>query len=238
MIRRLSILASFLFLALIGLTIYNRVVELRTIISRTSPTAPESAPAAFAAPFVPRSFIPGGFKTLPEFRAALADPMLRLAYGDFDFSHARFERLGHPECLFVAYRSGPKFAWTRRCKILKAGELILTDGKYRIRAKCGNLLSAQPEAPTFADGIDDDFVLDTNTPMPPDAPTNLTAQVPPPPSPISTPEPPFAPPIITPPSVPVVPVCTNCRHSVPEGGSTITYVLIGLFVCAVAYAYK
>ena len=80
-------------------------------------------------------FIPGGVQAVGQFKRALgADAALAAQFPDFVWGNAHFETLKRSECVYIAYRKGDRFAWTNRCKMLYAGGLILTDGKYRIRA--------------------------------------------------------------------------------------------------------
>lgn len=208
------------------------------IIPSTQIIQPTAWPSANASA---RPFIAGGVQSVSDFRVALdADAALRRQFPDFDFAHARFERLARPECVFVAYRSGNDFAWTHRCKILRAGELILTDGKYRIRARCGNALSFTPEAPLLPNDVDELGI--EPDPIPP--PTNLIAGIaaptpisPGPPLPSPTP-PPGVPPM---PAPPTYPVCLNCgpvvgREKVPEAGDAFIYLLVAIFAVACGYA--
>jgi hypothetical protein len=121
----------------------------------------------------PHSFIRGGIRSVAQFQLALnADAALAAQFPGFDFARAHFEVLQKPECAFVAYRTGNQFAWTKKCLWLKAGELILTDGHYRVRAKCGNLLAFTPQVPTLPDGFSGDL-LDLPEPI---ASTETTSQ--------------------------------------------------------------
>jgi hypothetical protein len=127
-----------------------------------------------------RGFIKGGVRSLQDFSDALyADRDLAHLFAGFDFSSAVFETLARPQCFYIAYRSGPRtFAWTKECKVLPKGTLILTDGKYLLRAACGNMLSIGPQAPVIPQDLEPttldvpDVVPAPETPYPP---TGLTA---------------------------------------------------------------
>lgn len=150
--------------------------------------------------FVPRSFIPGGVHTVEQFRAALAaDKSLAAEFPGFDFSKAHFEWLGHPVCAYVAYRDGKDFRWTKRCKLLPADTLVLTDGTTYIRAKCGNKLAFSPQVPVIdsdvteaidTPGTDGDVPPVSGTPVPTPTPVSQPVQPVPPVISMPVPEPP------------------------------------------------
>jgi len=184
-------------------------------------------------------FIPGGVQAVGQFKRALgADAALAAQFPDFVWGNAHFETLKRSECVYIAYRKGDRFAWTNRCKMLYAGELILPDGKNRIRAVCGNKISAAPQVPTIPP---DDLGNSVETPQPsepnvqpssapnlqpPSAPINV---LPPAPStPISVLPPPPSPPIFCC-AVPVPP-----STKVPAGDDQ--RFLFGLVILVVAFA--
>jgi hypothetical protein len=76
--------------------------------------------------------------------------LIKEAYPDFDMSKCREEKLDHEVCGYIAYRSRKdgKIYWTKKKVCLKKGERIITDGKYIIRVRCGNEISATPQTPT------------------------------------------------------------------------------------------
>ena len=49
----------------------------------------------------------------------------------------------------MSYRIGNQVFWTKRKVALRAGEAILTDGRSKIRARCGNCISDTPMQPTL-----------------------------------------------------------------------------------------
>jgi hypothetical protein len=180
--------------------------------------------------FVPLSFIPGGVRSVEQFRAALAaDKDLVAQFPDFDFSKARFERLGRPVCAFIAYRNGKDFRWTKGCKPLPADTLVITDGKTYIRARCGNKISFSPQAPTIDSDVDEAFDFPpTAGDVPPASPAPIF------PTPISTP-------VTTIPSEPMpLPPCMNCAGYpvfVPIPVSTPVRMDAGDGYCGIAMCF-
>jgi hypothetical protein len=113
------------------------------------------------------SFISGGVHSVDQFRRSLqTDAALAAQFPDFDFGKAHFEVLGKDACAFVAYRVGNKFAWTRHCIKLTANEMVLTDGHYNLRAKCGNLISVTAEVPLLPQDVQDELDADESLPNP------------------------------------------------------------------------
>ena len=183
--------------------------------------------------------IPGGVQAVGQFKRTLGgDAALGAQFPNFVWGNAHFETLKRSECVYIAYRKGDRFAWTNRCKMLYAGELILTDGKYRIRAVCGNKISTAPQVPTIPP---DDLGNSVETPQPsepnvqpssepnlqlPSAPISVLPLVPS--TPITVLPPPPSPPIFCC-AVPVPPVT-----KVPAGDDQ--RFLFGLVVLVVAFA--
>lgn len=125
-------------------------------------------PKVYPRPFL--GFVYGGVHSVAQFRDVLAhDPALAAQFSGFDWSKARFETLKQSECAYIAYRRENEFAWARKCRMIYAGELILTDGQFRIRAVCGNLISNMPMVPVIP--------MDTE-PVAIDVPPNTYAPVP------------------------------------------------------------
>jgi hypothetical protein len=185
-------------------------------------------------------FVPGGVQAVGQFKRALsADAALAAQFPGFDWSRAHFEVLSKSECVYIAFRKGDQFAWTNRCKMLYRGELILTDGRYRIRAACANKISFGPQVPTIPPDDPGNSVeippIDATTP-PIDAtipPTQLPSApigvLPPVPStPITVLPPPPSPPIFCC-AVPVPPVT-----KVPAGDDQ--RFMLGLVILVVAFA--
>ena len=180
--------------ALLGLAAYRAEAPYGNI--KPSPAILTLQNSRTVTPFL--GFVRGGIHSVEEFKAALNhDSALATQFVGFDFASARLERLTKAECVYIAYRRRNTFAWTKSCKLLPAGTLILTDGHYRIRAACGNLISNTPEVPTIPAGDEpttldpNDPVLNSSTTVPdsgtiypqsyPMAPTDSSVSSPPPP---------------------------------------------------------
>jgi hypothetical protein len=179
-------------------------------------------------------FILGGVQAVGQFKRALsADAALAAQFPDFVWGNAHFEALKRSECVYIAFRKGDQFAWTNRCKMLYRGELILTDGRYRIRAACANKISFAPQVPTIppddpGNSIETppiDVTIPPNTQLP-SAPISVLPPVPS--TPITVLPPPPSPPIFCC-AVPVPPVT-----KVPAGDDQ--RFLFGLVVLVVAFA--
>lgn len=96
----------------------------------------------------PYSVVPGGVRDSGSLREAAAqDRAVSRHYAHFDYSKARIVRVTEPREVYVSYRIRDTIFWTRKKIRLRAGEMLLTDGKITARTKCGNQLSdtAQPE---------------------------------------------------------------------------------------------
>jgi len=96
----------------------------------------------------PYSVLPGGVRNLSEFRHAVErDSVVRRHYARFDFDHAKLIRATAAREVYLSYRIRDTVFWTRKQVRLRAGELLLTDGKITARAHCGNQISdtAKPE---------------------------------------------------------------------------------------------
>jgi hypothetical protein len=187
------------------------------------------------APFY--GFIVGGIHNVDDFRKALSrDPALAAQFPGFDFEHARFELLKTAECDHVAYRHGGTFAWTKRCNLIPAGTLIMTDGVYRIRAACGNLLSAIPQAPIIPQD-EEPSSLDMPDPLPTDPPSSPVTPMTPVPG---TPTTPLGPPVEPlPPGWPILGCCgvpTPKPVAVPDHGEGCA--ALALTVIAIVVFWK
>jgi PEP-CTERM motif len=96
----------------------------------------------------PYSVVPGGLKSAEALRQAAAnDKAVARHFGQFDYKRAHLVRLAEPRDVYVSYRIRDTVFWTQKRIRLKAGEMLLTDGKITARAKCGNQVSdtAKPE---------------------------------------------------------------------------------------------
>ncbi|HZR57076.1 MAG TPA: hypothetical protein VFA74_09410 [Terriglobales bacterium] len=199
------------------------------------------------------SLIPYGVQFPEQLQTAVArDQDLAEHFKDFDFSKAHFTVLDKDTCAYVSFRKENNVRWTSRCVMLHKGELILTDGRIMIRARCGNRISYIPQAPVDPIPIDD---LDRAELPPSDYPRVVSGfafeNVPPlPPS-----VPPTVPPATTtnyPPISPVIPVGTAnpisgvgcCATTpakpvaVPEADSYIMLAMCILLLAAATYHRK
>ena len=216
---KLAILAGLLGLAVIALIHFTKPVPFLAPIT-TRPT-PNHITKSVVSNKPYRGFILGGVHDVDQFRRELAaDAALSAQFPNFAGDEAHFEVLKESECVYIAYRKGNSFAWTPHCKMLYAGELILTDGQYRIRAACGNKLSFAPQAPTIPS--DDPGNVPEVTPMTPEPVTPVTPTTPEPVTPVTpepgpSPVPPIGPPTppIGPPSPPPMPPPIFCCEPVP-----------------------
>lgn len=115
------------------------------------------------------SVIPRGVFSAQELTGAInADPVVAAHYQTFDAARATLAALDHTRLAYVSYRLRDRVFWTRHPVRLPAGELVLTDGRDMVRARCGNRISAVPgeTAPDEPDPI----LLDT--PIENDPPAN------------------------------------------------------------------
>jgi hypothetical protein len=144
----------------------------------------------------------------------------------------------------VAYRRGDKFAWTAKCKLLPKGTLILTDGRYRIRAACANMLTAAPQVPTIPSELEPNAL---------DVPDNIPA-LPEPSAPVLSPTVvmPSTPPAVTTvvaspplsPWVPFTPVggfcCVGVPVSVADGDTWLVSLgtVVSIMFLVVCYVPK
>ena len=119
-------------------------------------------------------FIRGGIKSIGTLKLAMAqDPALASQFAKFDFSKAHFEFTTRTECDYVAYRRRGEFAWTKRCKLIPRGTLVLTDGELRIRAACGNPISSMTEVPTIPNDLEPNALDVPDDPLTPGDPSTL-----------------------------------------------------------------
>jgi hypothetical protein len=91
------------------------------------------------------SVIPHGVFSAHELNAAIeADPVVAAHYQTFDSARATLVALEQTRLAYVSYRLGDRVFWTRHPVRLPAGELLLSDGRDVVRARCGNRISAVP----------------------------------------------------------------------------------------------
>ena len=108
----------------------------------------------------PYSVVPGGVRNPGALREAAAhDRAVARLYAQFDFEHARLERIRAAREVYVSYRIRDSIFWSRKKIRLPAGELLLTDGNITARAKCGNQISDVAK-PDISDEEPDQDVMD------------------------------------------------------------------------------
>jgi hypothetical protein len=115
----------------------------------------------------PYSVVPGGVASVQEVRgAALKDKVVDAHYNGVDISALQREVAGVSQAIYISYRKGNSVYWTKHRVRLAKGELLLSDGKNRIRMRCGNRVAQIPQDPT-SDNEPSEVALDT--PVPPDS---------------------------------------------------------------------
>lgn len=108
----------------------------------------EPGGARTARPVYPFSLVPGGVYSAQELQRALnVSKDLRAHYSDFDFGRVQLVREKQNMPAYVSYRHNGRIFWTRHPLMLHAGELVLTDGHYTVRARCANQISMVPREP-------------------------------------------------------------------------------------------
>jgi hypothetical protein len=100
--------------------------------------------------------VPGGVYSRDDVRAAVErDGVVADHYSIVNIGALREEHAAQGRRVFVSYRVGDSVYWSRDQVALDPGEVILTDGRREIRARCGNLISdgasllAQLRAPGY-----------------------------------------------------------------------------------------
>ena len=95
----------------------------------------------------PYSVIPGGVRSAAELQEiAQHDPVVAAHYSGFDYGRARVIGVERPRLVYVSYRKAGKIHWTSKQATLRAGEMLLTDGRITARTRCGNQVSVLPQA--------------------------------------------------------------------------------------------
>lgn len=100
-------------------------------------------------PVYPYSVIPGGVRSVAEFRQVLLrDPVAAGHYARFDVARSRILELQVERMAYVSYRMKNRIFWTSRKIRLLRGERVVTDGVNYARARCGNRISEVSQSPT------------------------------------------------------------------------------------------
>ncbi len=162
---------------ILGYKVWKRFqVEALTI------TAPKLTFRA-ASQIFPFSVIPGGVLDEHELAESMAkDTVVRAHYGDLQPERMWFTRTRQPISAYVSYRKGGDVHWTSHPVTIPANELVLTDGKHMVRARCGNRIEVKKPEPlpakvTPPDVPPPDIALATG--MPSLMPPTVTPPVPP-----------------------------------------------------------
>jgi hypothetical protein len=131
----------------------------------------------------PFSVIPGGILDERELTDSMAkDEVVRKHYDGLQPDRMWFTRTKQPLSAYVSYRKGGDVRWTSHPVMIPANELVLTDGKHMVRARCGNRIEVKKPEPLPAQVVPPDvpppdIALETGLPslMPP----TVTPPVPP-----------------------------------------------------------
>lgn len=137
----------------------------------------------------PYSVIPGGVLDARELSDSMAkDEVVRKHYSDLQPDRMWFTRLKQPMQAYVSYRKDGNVRWTSHAVTIPANELVLTDGKHLVRARCGNRIEVKKPEPLPAavlppDLPPPDLAMDSGLPslapptiMPPAAPMDQLAR--------------------------------------------------------------
>ena len=117
-------------------------------LERSASPAALAAPQSQPHPSYRYSVIAGGAYSIPELDSALRDdPVARDHYSVFDRPRLHMTVSPAAHMSYVSYRKDGAVYWTRRPLPIPAGELLITDGRNRARARCGNRLSDTPRRP-------------------------------------------------------------------------------------------
>jgi len=96
----------------------------------------------------PFSVIPGGVLDTREVADSMSkDAVVREHYHDLQPERMWFTRVDKPMLAYVSYRKGSTVHWTTHPVTIPANELLLTDGKNLVRARCGNRLEIKKPQP-------------------------------------------------------------------------------------------
>jgi len=96
----------------------------------------------------PYSVIPGGVRSVEEFRQAInANSQMAAHYANFDFTRARVVTLDRNSAFYISYRLESGVFWTTERIFIPRGEILVTDGATLLQARSGNRLSDVPRFP-------------------------------------------------------------------------------------------
>jgi len=148
--------AAFGFFGLAVLAGTTRMLQNGLSIANVTATAVAAerklGPAVFAPQGLenryPYSLIPGGLRSVGEFREAIsADSQVAAHYADFDFTRARIFTLDRDSGYYVSYRLQSGVFWTTERIFVRRGETLMTDGASLVQARSGSRLSEVPRFP-------------------------------------------------------------------------------------------
>lgn len=96
----------------------------------------------------PFSVIPGGVEDSRDLSENIQrDPVARRHYQGIEPTRLQTVRLHTPVLAYVSFRQGNSIRWTSKKVTVAKGELVLTDGKNLVRARCGNRMSVKGPKP-------------------------------------------------------------------------------------------
>jgi hypothetical protein len=96
----------------------------------------------------PFSVIPGGVEDSRDLSETIQrDPVARRHYQGIEPARLQTVRLNAPVLAYVSFRQGNSVRWTSKKISVPKGELVLTDGKNLVRARCGNRMSVKGPKP-------------------------------------------------------------------------------------------
>ena len=190
----------------------------------------------------PFSVIPGGVLDQQELADSMAkDEVVRRHYSGLKPERMWFTRTEQPMLAYVSYRKGSDVGWTSHPVTIPANELVLTDGRHLVRARCGNRIEIKKPEPLASAVVPPevpppDIAMETGLPalippalIPPVPPAIQFAKAGAPPAPAWTPPPTWCCGVT--PTTPNVPV-------VPEPPSFLLMFVGGLCVVAVVATKK
>lgn len=212
-----------------------------------APTAPQhltavvvDAPSKY--PAYPHAVVKFGVHSLADLQAAKDAGLLP---ADFNVSAAKFTSMGHDTMMRVTFKAADgSIHWSRNSVLIKAGEPIVTDGKYTLLLRCGNMIAGIVPGDVPVSDVPTDWDI------PPLAAAPVAPNVPDAPLPPSTPAPPIytsfppppqqpGPPVVCcvgfPPSSPIPP--TPPRHVTVDAGDTYGVVLLTVLVLVLVFAF-
>lgn len=96
----------------------------------------------------PYSVIPGGVRSVDEFRQAIStDSQVAAHYADFDYTRTRIFTLDRDSVYYVSYRLESGVFWTTERIFVRRGETLVTDGASLVQTSSGSRLSEVPRFP-------------------------------------------------------------------------------------------